>query len=57
MSGKHQIFGTQHDIDENCIAYPLSIEELRMELGIEPLSVATKRIQERYNTNLSNREK
>jgi len=62
MSGKHQIYGTQHDINEHGIAYPLSIEEpekveeLRKELGIEPLSIATKRIQERYNTNLSNRE-
>ncbi len=63
MSGKRQIFGTQHDIDANGIAYPLTIEKpekveaLRKELGIEPLSVATKRIQERYNTSLSNREK
>jgi len=63
MADKQQIFGTQHDIDANGIAYPLSIEEpekvevLRKELGIEPLSVATRRIQERHNTNLSNREK
>jgi len=61
MSGKHQIYGTQHDIDECGIAYPLPIkepekvEELRKEVGIEPLSSATRRIQERYNKTLSNR--
>ena len=51
MSGKPQIYGTQHDIDENGIAYPLPIAEpkkveaLRKEVGIESLSDATKRIQ------------
>jgi len=59
MAGKQQIYGTQHDIDDNGRAYPLPIEEsekvdqLRKELGIEPLSVATMRIQKRYNKTLS----
>ncbi len=63
MSGKSQIYGTQHDIDENGTAYPLPIEEpemvetLRKEVGLEPLSEATKRIQERHNTIVANRGK
>ncbi len=63
MSGKPQIYGTQHDIDENGIAYPLTIDEpekveiLRKEVGLEPLSVATRRIQERHNTTVGNRDK
>ncbi len=61
MSGKSQIYGTQHDIDENGIAYPLPIEEpekvemLRVEVGLEPLSDATRRIQERYDITVANR--
>ncbi len=63
MSGKPQIYGTQHNIDENGIAYPLPIEgpekveKLRKEVGLAPLSNATKRIQESHNTTVSNREK
>jgi hypothetical protein len=62
MSGKPQIYGTQHDTDENGIAFPLPMKEpekvdlLRQEVGLEPLSEATKRIQERQNTIRSNRE-
>ena len=62
MSGKPQIYGTQHDIDENGIAYPLPIkspdevEKLRKEIGLDTLSEATKRIQERHDTAISNRE-
>ena len=62
MSGKHQIYGTQHDIDENGIAYPLPIENpetvdlLRKEIGLEALSEATTRIQERHDTTVGNRE-
>ena len=54
MAGKPQIYGTQHDFDENGIAFPLPIAEpdkvdlLRREVGLEPLSEATKRIQDRY---------
>ncbi|SBS38881.1 hypothetical protein MSP8887_03533 [Marinomonas spartinae] len=54
---------TQHDIDENGIAYPLPIEEpenvetLRKEVGLESLSDATRRIQERHNTTVANRRK
>lgn len=61
MSGKPQIYGTQHDIDENGMAYPLPIEEpgkvetLRTEVGLDSLSEATRRIQERYNTTAANR--
>ncbi len=61
LSGKPQIYGTQHDIDENGIAYPLPIEEpekvekLRKEVGLESLSDATRRIQERHDTTVSNR--
>ena len=60
-SGKPQIYGTQHDIDENEVAYPLPMENparvdiLRKELGLEPLSEATQRIQERHNATLANR--
>ena len=62
MSNKPQIYGTQHDIDKNGIAYPLPIEKpdqveiLRKEIGIEPLSIATKRIQERHDVTVANRE-
>ena len=63
LSEKPQIYGTQHDIDENGTAYPLPIENpakvesLRKELGLEPLSEATQRIRARYNTATANREK
>ncbi len=63
MSDKPQIYGTQHDIDKNGIAHPLPIEEpekveaLRKEVGLEPLTEATKRIQERHNETTANREK
>ncbi len=62
MSGKAQIYGTQHDIDENGTAFPFpikepeKIEQLRKEMGLEPLSEATKRIQERHNETIKNRE-
>jgi len=62
MSGEPQIYGTQHDIDDNGIAYPLPIEDpekveaLRKEVGLDPLSEATRRIQERHNTTTANRE-
>ncbi|WP_321528676.1 DUF6624 domain-containing protein [Sedimenticola selenatireducens] len=61
LSGKPQIYGTQHDIDKNGIAYPLPINDpakvdmLRKELGLEPLAEATQRIQERHNTAIANR--
>jgi hypothetical protein len=54
LSGKPQIYGSQHDFDENGMAYPLPIAEpekvdtLRKGLGLGPLSEATKSIQERY---------
>jgi len=63
MSGKPQIYGTQHDTDENGIAFPLPIKEpekvdiLRQEVGLEPLSEATERIQGRQNAIRGNREK
>jgi hypothetical protein len=61
MSGKPQKYGTQHDVDENGIAHPLPIEDLekvetlRKEVGLEPLSDATRRIQERHNITVANR--
>ena len=63
MSGKPQIYGTQHDINEDEIAYPLPIESpdnvnsLRREVGLDELSEATKRIQERHNATMGNRKK
>jgi len=63
QSGKPQIYGTQHDIDENGVAYPLPMEDpqkvdrLRKDLGLEPLSEATQRIQERHNATIANRHK
>jgi hypothetical protein len=62
MSDKPQIYGTQHDIDENGIAFPLPMKDpeevdlLRQEAGLEPLSEATKRIQERENAIRCNRK-
>lgn len=62
MSGKPQIYGTQHDVDENGIAFPLPIENpsevdcLRKEMGLDTLAKATSRIQERANTIRRNRE-
>lgn len=62
MSNKPQIYGTQHDIDENGIAYPLPIQHpekvdaLRNEVGLGSLSDATKRIQDQHNATLVNRE-
>lgn len=55
MSGKPQVYGTQHDIDGNGMAYPFPtaeperVDALRTEVGLEPLREATKRIQERHN--------
>jgi hypothetical protein len=62
MTGKPQLYGTQHDIDENGVVLPLLIKDpekvelLRQEIGLEPLLEATKRIQERQNAIRSNRE-
>lgn len=55
MSGRPQIYGTQHDVDENGIAFPLPIDNpvdvdnLRREIGLGTLAEATARIQERVN--------
>jgi hypothetical protein len=62
MAGKPQIYGTQHDFDENGTAFPLLIAEpdkvdlLRRDVGLEPLSEATKRIQDRYRPVINNLE-
>ena len=62
MSGKPQIYGTQHDVDENGTAFPLPMENpaevdnLRREMGLEALAEATTRIQERVNTIRRNRK-
>lgn len=61
MSGNPQIYGTQHDIDKNGMAFPLpmvdplKVERLRQELGLDSLSDATRRIQERYDSTVANR--
>lgn len=55
MVGQPQIYGTQHDVDVNGVAYALPIanpdrvDVLRREVGLEPLREATKRIQARHN--------
>ncbi|WP_303907362.1 DUF6624 domain-containing protein [Thiohalomonas denitrificans] len=62
MAGKPQVYGTQHDFDENGVAHPLPIAEpkkvdiLRKEMGLGPLSEATKRIQEAYRPMIDNRK-
>ena len=62
MSDKPQIYGIQHDIDENGIAFPLPMQEpekvdsLRQEVGLDPLSEATKCIQDKENAIRRNRE-
>lgn len=61
MAGKPQIYGTQHDFDENGVAYPLpmanpdEVDILRKQMGMGPLSEATKRIQEAYQPMIDNR--
>lgn len=63
MSDKPQIYGTQHEIDDDGVAFPLPIEDsdkvasLRKALDMEPLHEATKRIQERYDATAANRMK
>lgn len=60
MAGEPQIYGTQHDLDKNGLAYPLPIrepdkvEQLRREIGLEPLSEATQRVQARYRPKNNN---
>ncbi len=62
MSGRLQIYGTQHDVDENGTAFPLPMENpedvdnLRREMGLGTLAEATCRIQELANTIRRNRE-
>ncbi len=62
MSGRPQIYGTQHDVDENGIAFPLPMENplevdnLRRKMGLGTLDEATARIQERVNTIRQNRK-
>lgn len=59
MSGKPQIYGTQHDVDGNGKAYPLPVQDpgrvdrLREAMGLEPLAEATRSIQERHDKVLS----
>lgn len=61
MADKPQIYGTQHDIDESGIAFPLPIENpdivdsLRESVGLGSLSEATDKIQERHNLTVKNR--
>eukprot|EP00914_Ancora_sagittata_P021784 GHVO01043289.1.p2 GENE.GHVO01043289.1~~GHVO01043289.1.p2 ORF type:complete len:104 (-),score=0.73 GHVO01043289.1:623-913(-) len=63
MGDKLQIYGTQHDIDCNGVAYPMPIDDmnkveyLREKMGLEPLSEATKRIQKQHDLTMKNRNK
>lgn len=60
-AGKPQVYGTQHDFDDNGTAFPLPIAEpdrvdiLRESVGLGPLSEATARIQEAYKPMIDNR--
>ncbi|MCP4265519.1 MAG: hypothetical protein GY777_08080 [Candidatus Brocadiaceae bacterium] len=62
MADKPQIYGTQHDIDKNGVAYRLPIEDpekvddLRKSIGLDPLPEVTKAIQEKHDLTESNRE-
>ncbi len=62
MSNKLQIYGTQHDTDENGVVSPFPIKEpekvdaLRKEIGLEPLSKVTKMIQKRHDETIRNRK-
>lgn len=62
MSGRPQIYGTQHHINENGTAFPLPIEnpaevdDLRRKAGLGTLAEATARIQERENAVRRNRK-
>ena len=61
MSGRPQIYGTQHDVDENGTVFPqpmenpADVDNLRREMGLGTLADATKRLQERENTIRRNR--
>ena len=53
MKGKPQIYGTQFDVqDGKVVPFPIKnvgiVDDLRRELGLDTMSEATKRIQERY---------
>lgn len=62
LSGRPQIYGTQHDVDEHGTAFPLpmvnpeEVDNLRREMGLGTLAEATSRIQERQNEIRRNRE-
>ncbi len=62
MAGKPQIYGTQHDINEQGRAVPFAIEDpdkvdfLRKKVGLDSLAEATDRIQQRHDLTLTNRE-
>jgi hypothetical protein len=53
--GKPQIYGSQHEVDENGKLYPLPIEDpvnvdhRRKEVGFEPLAERTQFLQEDYD--------
>ena len=60
MSDKLQIYGTQHDIDCNGIAFPMPIEApnkvecRRAKMGLDSLSEATKRVQKQHDVTMRN---
>ena len=64
--GQPQIYGSQHEIDENGKMYPLPIsdsegvDQRRKEVGLEPLAERTRFLQadyERIKQNQSNRQR
>lgn len=62
MSGRPQIYGTQHDVDEHGIAFslpmenPEDVDNVRREMGLGTLAEAKSRIQEMADTIRRNRE-
>jgi len=63
MATEPQIYGTQHDVDENGVAVPMPIRDpgrvdwLRKGLGMEPLADATKKIEQDWARTIANRDK
>lgn len=59
QQGKPQIYGTQHDVNENGIMEPYEIQnpetvnERRFALGLEALEEKTKELQEKYDNSMA----
>ena len=63
MAGQPQIYGTQHEVDENGISRPLPLRDprkvgwLRQGLGMAPLAEVTAKLQQDHDRTLANRNK